>query len=97
MLRRRHVRRLLADRDAARGRHWHLASGVAGTRIAGRDDAPRRFLHSVAPPSSLSLPATNLSPLQAATYAFCRQKCMRRHNATSDRNDPFMPITPNVL
>ncbi len=35
-------------------------------------------IHSVAPSLSLSLPATAPSPLQAATYDFCRQNSPRR-------------------
>jgi hypothetical protein len=61
MLRRRHIRRLLADRDAARGRHWHLASGVAGTRLANGT-----VMHPGAPfiPSPRQRHCRSLQPLQ---------------------------------
>jgi hypothetical protein len=86
MLRRRHVRRLLAES----GCHWHSASAAAGTRTASRVMSPALRLFVSPSPSSLSLPAIAQSPLHAATYALCRLKRTRRHNvkrhnSTDDR------------
>ena len=105
MLRTHFVRRLPADRDAARGRHWHLVSGVPGTRIAGHGDAPLRSRHSVAPTcrsrrrrrrslQPLKVPAT--TPLTTSVAKNARHDTKRHDNKRGDRrcNEQQAPGPP---